>query len=192
MAKWAEPAAVTTDADIDAAIRRLSRRSFTAGAMAAAVGGTALAWLATRASEGGVVWPLRRMLLFNERVAESLFDPQRLVPEFAAEQAVEPRLNGGIGLMSPVAVRDWSLKVVGKATRDVPLVAVLALPAHEMTTEFKCVEGWSQIVRWKGARLADFLGKFAAPSEYIGLSTPPGATDCARPARPLLCRPRSS
>ena len=74
--------------------------------------------------------------------------------------------------------------MVGKATRDVPLAAVLALPAHEMTTEFKCVEGWSQIVRWKGARLADFLGKFAAPSEYVGLSTPPDATDAqGRPDR---------
>src|SRR5579863_5936655 len=151
MAKWAESADITTNTDIEAAIRRLSRRSFTVGAIAAAAGGTALAWLVTCASEGGVVWPLRRMLRFNERVAELLFDPQRLAPEFPAEQAVGPRINGGVGLMSPIAEKDWSLKVVGKATRDVPLGAVLALPAHEMTTEFKCVEGWSQIVRWKGA-----------------------------------------
>ena len=41
-----------------------------------------------------------------------------------------------------------------------------------MTTELKCVEGWSQVVQWKGVRLADFLEKFAAPTEYVGLSTP--------------------
>src|SRR5262249_41184011 len=50
---------------------------------------------------------------------------------------------------------------------------------HEMTTEFKCVEGWSRIVRWKGVRLADFLQKFGAASEYVGLSTPIDGKDAA-------------
>jgi DMSO/TMAO reductase YedYZ molybdopterin-dependent catalytic subunit len=46
-----------------------------------------------------------------------------------------------------------------------------------MTTEFKCVEGWSRIVSWKGVTLADFLAKFGTPSDYVGISTPPDALD---------------
>ena len=29
-----------------------------------------------------------------------------------------------------------------------------------MTTELKCIEGWSIIVHWAGARLADFITKY--------------------------------
>ena len=31
------------------------------------------------------------------------------------------------------------------------------LPHHELVTEFKCIEGWSQIVHWGGVRLVDLL-----------------------------------
>ena len=34
------------------------------------------------------------------------------------------------------------------------------LPRIEMTTELKCVEGWSTIVNWTGARLADFIKEY--------------------------------
>ena len=34
------------------------------------------------------------------------------------------------------------------------------LPHVEMVTEFKCIEGWSEIVYWGGARLRDFLAAF--------------------------------
>jgi hypothetical protein len=34
---------------------------------------------------------------------------------------------------------------------------VLKLPRHELITQFKCIEGWSQIVHWAGVRMADFL-----------------------------------
>lgn len=34
------------------------------------------------------------------------------------------------------------------------------LPRVEMTTELKCVEGWSTIVTWAGARLSDFITQY--------------------------------
>ena len=37
---------------------------------------------------------------------------------------------------------------------------VSKLPHVEMVTEFKCIEGWSEIVFWGGVRLRDFLAKF--------------------------------
>jgi len=63
------------------------------------------------------------------------------------------------------------------------------LPHVEMVTEFKCIEGWSEIVYWGGARLRDFLAAFTAPVSfgdlhpaefatslpaYIGFQTPDG------------------
>src|SRR5260221_9909921 len=37
---------------------------------------------------------------------------------------------------------------------------VRTLPHVEMVTEFQCIEGWSEIVYWGGARLRDFLAAF--------------------------------
>jgi DMSO/TMAO reductase YedYZ molybdopterin-dependent catalytic subunit len=165
------------DAKVEADIRRMTRRSFATGAVAAMAGGSALAWLATRATEDGTLWPLRRMLEFNERVAQTLYNSERLAPEFPVDQAVEPRVNGHLGLESPIAAANWNVRVIGRLDRQIPLAVIKELPAHEMTTELKCVEGWSRVVRWKGIRLADFLDKFGATTNYIGLSTPPDGKD---------------
>jgi hypothetical protein len=67
---------------------------------------------------------------------------------------------------------------------------VRKLPHVEMVTEFKCIEGWSEIVYWGGVRLRDFLVAFppqrardsqSASTEratgfpkYVGLDTPDG------------------
>ncbi len=37
---------------------------------------------------------------------------------------------------------------------------IKSLPSVEMTTELKCIEGWSQIVNWKGVRFSDFAAQF--------------------------------
>ena len=37
------------------------------------------------------------------------------------------------------------------------LDAIKKLPRMEMITEFKCIEGWSVIVQWAGARFSDFM-----------------------------------
>ena len=34
------------------------------------------------------------------------------------------------------------------------------LPHRELVTQFKCIEGWSQIVQWGGVRLADFINAY--------------------------------
>ena len=173
-----------TDSAVNSEIRRLTRRSFAAGAVSALAGAAGVGWLASRPGEDGVPWPLRRVLEFNEQVAQKVFSPRRLAPEFSAAEAVEPRVNGHVGLMSPAQLANWSVQVKGKVDRHIPLSAIKALPAYEMTTQLKCVEGWDSIVSWKGVRLADFLSKFGVPSEYIGLSTPPdGQTPSGEPDR---------
>jgi DMSO/TMAO reductase YedYZ molybdopterin-dependent catalytic subunit len=37
---------------------------------------------------------------------------------------------------------------------------IKALPRVEMTTELKCIEGWSVICNWTGARFSDFIAKY--------------------------------
>lgn len=167
----------TVAVDAESEIQRMTRRSLATGAIAAIAGGSALAWLATRSTIGGIPWPLRRVLQFNEGVAQTLFDSNRLAPEFSPLRAVEPLVNGQVGLHSASDAESWTVQVIGKADQRVPLAAIKALPALEMTTELKCVEGWSSVVHWKGVRLADFLAKYGSPSSYVGLATPHNAVN---------------
>ena len=54
------------------------------------------------------------------------------------------------------------------------------LPRHELVTEFKCIEGWSQIVQWAGVRMSDFLEAFppvmtrGRDPRYVYMETPDG------------------
>lgn len=58
----------------------------------------------------------------------------------------------------------------------ITLEQIRALPRHEHVTEFKCVDGWSDIVHWGGARFSDFLARYAprqhgGSPRYIGMET---------------------
>ncbi len=46
---------------------------------------------------------------------------------------------------------------------------IRALPRVEMTTELKCIEGWSTIVNWAGARFSDFVAKFLPVTKSGGV-----------------------
>ncbi|MEO6005426.1 MAG: molybdopterin-dependent oxidoreductase [Opitutus sp.] len=45
------------------------------------------------------------------------------------------------------------------------LADIQALPRVEMITELKCIEGWSTVVHWGGARVADFVAKYHLPAQ---------------------------
>lgn len=57
---------------------------------------------------------------------------------------------------------------------------ILKLPRHELVTQFKCIEGWSQIVHWAGVRMADFLEAYppaqidGGEPKYVYMETPNG------------------
>jgi DMSO/TMAO reductase YedYZ molybdopterin-dependent catalytic subunit len=58
---------------------------------------------------------------------------------------------------------------------------VLKFPRHELVTEFKCIEGWSQILHWAGVRMADFLEAYpparnpdGSEPRYVYMETPNG------------------
>ena len=62
---------------------------------------------------------------------------------------------------------------------------VTGLPHHELITEFKCIEGWSQVVHWGGFRLADLIAKYPPEKKpdgslpkYVYMETPDGDYYC--------------
>jgi Oxidoreductase molybdopterin binding domain len=62
---------------------------------------------------------------------------------------------------------------------------VASLPRHELVTEFKCIEGWSQVVHWGGYRLADLIEKYPPERKpdrslpkYVYMETPDGDYYC--------------
>ena len=57
---------------------------------------------------------------------------------------------------------------------------IVKLPRHELVTQFKCIEGWSQIVHWAGVRMADFIEAYpparinGKEPRYVYMETPNG------------------
>ena len=180
--------------------KRHNRRSFLLAGVSALAGVEAFRWLTTRREDNAVLWPLRRMLEVNEQLWRDFFRPSRQAPTFAASLADEPRPNGDIGLRSEVDPHTWRLHVYGGRNPDesdagYALDVIKALPRREMTTELKCIEGWSQVVHWGGARFADFAAQYGPGimTEYIGMRTPDGDyyvgldADSALHPQTLLC-----
>jgi hypothetical protein len=145
-------------------MRRLTRRSFVTGGVAALAGLGAWRWLSAATPEDGVPWLLRRVLRFNQGLVERLGSPHGLAPTFSAECVRGPaRINGLVGLGDEVEGSGWQLIVQHEdraAVRSIPLRDVQALPRLELVTELKCVEGWSEVMQFGGVRFLDFVTHF--------------------------------
>ena len=121
-------------------------------------------YVSTMQKEKGLSPPLRRVLEFNEKVAASLVSADHLVDTFPARRAVPvARVNGKYGLGGSPDTAGYRF-YVGKANtgdtagaKRYSLAYLNQLPHQDLTFDFKCVEGWSQITRWGGFRLADFI-----------------------------------
>ena len=151
-----------------------TRRSFLAlgaGAVVVAAGG---AWLAgqTGVTEDGIPPVLRGILGFNEKVVRStVYSNSNLAATFPKSAIGKIKANGAVGIDSPVDPA-WKLSVNGC---DLNLADIQSLPHYEEIIDFKCVEGWSTVTQFAGARLSDFTAKFAPGGEkrqFVGLQTP--------------------
>jgi DMSO/TMAO reductase YedYZ molybdopterin-dependent catalytic subunit len=94
-----------------------------------------------------------------------------------------PRVNGSIGLATGLDPDAWRLRVIGAAgdrsALSLALDEIKALPRVEMTTELRCIEGWSEVVHWAGARLSDLAAATGLARrdeqhllDYAALETP--------------------
>jgi DMSO/TMAO reductase YedYZ molybdopterin-dependent catalytic subunit len=179
-------------ADAEQQMRRMSRRSFLWSAVAVAGTYGGVRWIASRRPEEGIPWPLRRVLQTNEQLARDFYSNTRLAPTFAASRIEPARFNGDIGLGNDFDASQWQLEVQGAPGDEVPMLSlaqIKKLPRFEMITELKCIEGWSNIVHWGGARLRDFIARYPPATQsgepfnlkkpedmpsYVGLATPDG------------------
>ena len=164
--------------DAEARMRHISRRSFLWATGAALGTGVGLYQFNKNAPDtDGIKAPLRRMLGFNEAVARRLFfSPDHRAQEFPRSYAREPK-NNYKGETPTIDQNAWRLKLEGAAGGPMALTMaqIKALPRVSQTTELKCVEGWSCIVNWTGARFVDFAKQFPPPpgTQYVAMLSEP-------------------
>jgi hypothetical protein len=173
-----------------------SRRSFIGLGLAGLAGLAGWRYLLRTPDVEGLPRDLRRVLEFNGQLTADYFRHTRLAPEFARSRARKLRVNGDVGLGDDFDPATWKLTVQGYApagakapTQEFTLADIKSLPRTEMTTELKCIEGWSVIVHWAGVRLSDLLARYplatrsgqpiadlrqppADAAPYVGLQTP--------------------
>jgi DMSO/TMAO reductase YedYZ molybdopterin-dependent catalytic subunit len=145
-----------------------SRRS----ALAAAVTGLAGLWVAacdrvTRDPRGiGALAAAERL---TKRAQRLVSDRQALAREFPPELiSADFRANGSINpddaayrAQAAAGFADWKLVIDGLVERPLALglAELRAAPGRTQITRHDCVEGWSDIAKWTGARLGPLLDR---------------------------------
>lgn len=173
-------------------LHRATRRGFLGLGSAALLGYAGWKWLESRPRIDGRPWPYRRILEINERLALAYYDRDRLSPTFPPS-AIDPlRANGGHGLSATADPSEWRLRIEGAAGQSGPAILTLddvkTLPRTEMIAQLRCIEGWTIVVRWTGARLLDLMRELPPPTRdgsapdpfrrpqrlvrYVGMETP--------------------
>lgn len=163
--------------EVDREVRRLTRRGFLVAGGTAMMGLAAWTWLRSRPEDDGTPWPFRRVLRFDELIAGAYFSRSRLGTTFDASRITRPgRINGGIGLDAHSATNPWSLTIEGAASPlTLTMDDVRALPKRVQITELCCIEGWSIVTQWGGARLSDLIARYPPANprvRYVALETP--------------------
>ncbi len=159
--------------------KQRSRRSFLIGAMAVGAGVVGWRWLQGRPEADGIPQPLRNALESNEALWSNVSE-DRLAPEFDPSEATPIQRNGRIGIRNEIDLDAWRVRVEGpdgQLLDELDISVFEALPQRDMVIEHKCIEGWSSIVHWGGARFSDFHELYAdqvGDVPYVGFETPDG------------------
>ena len=117
----------------------------------------------------------------DTKVAPSADTAEKMAPAamVAEEKAKQERMKPMPRGQEEAGESDSTLKP-GTAGVLLTMDDILMLPRHELVTQFKCIEGWSQIVHWAGVRMADFLEAYppepidGRPPKYVYMETPNG------------------
>ncbi len=159
--------------------QRRSRRSFLVGAVGIAGAYAGWRWLQDQPDVGGIPKPLRDQLERNEALWSNLSEG-RSAPEFSVSAATPIQVNGRIGIRNEIDLDAWTVRVEGPdggLLDELDISAFETLPQRDMVIEHKCIEGWSNITHWGGARFSDFHARYAdrvGDVPYVGFETPDG------------------
>jgi DMSO/TMAO reductase YedYZ molybdopterin-dependent catalytic subunit len=104
---------------------------------------------------------------FNDGAQALLFNLNRLAPTYPESAITRPFPFNAYydeDEAPEVAGADFKLKVGGLVDNKEPwtLERLYALPQETQITRHICVEGWSAIGKWTGARLSEFLKRIGA------------------------------
>jgi len=141
------------------------------------------------ASTGGAVLSGCDKITDNDKVARGvgtaevltrsaqrlILSPGQLAPEykesdiskvFKPNGTTDPESDAYIALRD-TGFKDWKLEVAGLVERPLTLSLdqLRALPSRTQITRHDCVEGWSCIGKWKGAKLGALLSEARLKSE---------------------------
>jgi DMSO/TMAO reductase YedYZ molybdopterin-dependent catalytic subunit len=166
--------------DAKAEIARRTRRSFLVLGGGAVVGAAGLAAVNMGGIEGDIPPGLRSILGFNEKVVRgTLYGNDHLAKTYSESEIGNQKVNADIGLDDDVEEKDFRVEVTpygaSAASAKLTIADIRALPRFEEIIDFKCVEGWSCVTKFTGARLSDFTAKFAPGSEKaacVAMTTP--------------------
>ncbi len=118
------------------------------------------------------------MLEFNQKLAHAYLSDGHLMPTYSAKEITYLKPNGDIGLDGDLDSDAWRVGVAVEDAQPLQLRLgdIKALPKVEMITRFCCIEGWSVVTSWGGARFSDFTRKFFPPGKqlppYVYMATP--------------------
>jgi hypothetical protein len=105
----------------------------------------------------------------------------KMPPDSMVEQEKQNESRSGrISRGKEEAGESRSALVAGTPGLLLTMEDVLKLPRHELVTQFKCIEGWSQIVHWAGVRMVDFMEAYppaiidGKEPKYVYMETPDG------------------
>ncbi len=145
--------------------RRNARRTFLRGA-AAAVSGLTLAGCDNLSRTQWFPKVLESATSLNEAVAKAIgrnamaqeFSEKDLSPTFRSNGTSDPGTEQYAAWLQD-GFASYALDVGGlcESPRTLTLADLRALPSRTQITRHDCVEGWSAIAKWKGARLAALL-----------------------------------
>ncbi len=169
---------ILPDEEAALTLRRSTRRGFLVGGLAAAAAIGGYEWVTKAKQQDELAWPQRRVLDFNAKLSRGYLSDSHLMPTYSRDRVRWLKPNGDIGLDQPVDRSHWHLQVEGGGAQPVTLslADVMSLPKVEMITSFCCIEGWSTVVYWGGARFSDFTNKYFPPGaqlpDYVYMATP--------------------
>ncbi len=141
---------------------------------------------------------LRSVLEFNEMIWMKILDPEKTdkICSGPPVKGSPSRVNGDVGLEDPLDPKNWKMTVstvMSEKAQDILTVTMddlLKLPRTEILNQFKCIEGWSQVMAFSGVRFIDFLERYHLGTHsgqsvdlknrpddlysYVGMETPDG------------------
>ena len=142
--------------------RTRSRRSFLVSGISAVSGIGAFQWLRTRREDDSVPWPLRRVLEFNEQLSAKVLQQRTSCSGVSRGKGTNAAGERPGRFGRGPDDDSWKLKVLSpteQETIEFTLADIKSLPRVEMVTELYCIEGWSQVVHWAGARFSSLAEK---------------------------------